>query len=412
MAVHRPAKRLSVFSEIPMSIWAMGFVSLLVNSSSVIIFSYYPEYATQVLGITLTGLGFIEGLVEALSWFMRLFAGVISDYMHRRKPLLMIAYSLMVLSRFIFPTAKDVSSIVTAKTIDRIANGLQASPRDALIGDAAPHHLKGSSYGLQKTLALIGSCASAALFMYLFRQIKLDYQLAFWLTLIPSTLAVMILYFFVKDRIDTTTKKEAILRPFHLSEALALPQRYWLVISIASFFMISNYSGVFMILHTKTAGLEAHDITLVMVIQNLAAFLSAFPMGWLSDKLGRLWFLALGFVTVIVSNLFLSTTDSLPLVLVGVALWGVQIGINQSIIPAKVAESTPLHVRGTAFGIYYIFVGIALFISNTVSGWISDQYGVQWVFYASSVVAFLALLLLPLLRRHPKPMPQAVAAGS
>jgi len=385
-----------------MSIWAIGFVSLLVNSSAVIIFSLFPLYVTKVLGVSLIGLGFIEAIGELFAWFTRIFSGVLSDYLHRRKPLLMVAYSLMAVSRFIFPLAPFVSLLVGARAIDRIANGLQASPREALVGDAAPAHLKGASYGLRQTLAVLGSFAGSLLMYYLFRQVGIDYTLAFWLASIPVCVALFILYFFVRDRIDIKAKKPLNLKPFHLVDILHLPREYWLVIGVAGLFMMSNYSGAFMILQTERAGLAEHEITLVMVIQNLAAFLFAFPIGWLSDKLGRLTFLAIGFGLVIISNLFLSVTESLPMVLVGVAIWGVQIGINQSVIMAKIADASPLHLRGSAFGIYYILVGLTLFISNTVSGWLSHHHGVQSIFFASSIVAFVALLLLPLLRSKHK----------
>ena len=155
MAVSRRANKVPFFLQIPMTVWAIGIVSLLVNSSSVIVFSLFPIYVTGVLGVSLTGLGIIEALVEATAWFTRIFSGVISDYIHRRKPLLLAAYSLAVVSRFIFPLAASVSWLVGARAIDRIANGLQASPREALVGDVAPKHLKGACYGLRQTLGLI-----------------------------------------------------------------------------------------------------------------------------------------------------------------------------------------------------------------------------------------------------------------
>lgn len=402
MAVHKAAKNVSVFRQIPMSIWAIGFVSLLINTSAVIIFSLFPLYVTKVLGISLIGLGFIEAIGELFAWFTRIFSGVISDYLHRRKPLLLAAYGLMAVTRFIFPIASHVTWLVGARAADRVANGLQASPREALVGDAAPPHLKGASYGLRQTLALLGSFTGSLLLLYLFHQVGINYILAFWLASIPVCMALIILYFFVHDRIDLKAKRPLKLKPFHLADILNLPKAYWIVILVAGFFMMSNYSGAFMILQTERAGLAEQEITLVMVIQNLAAFLAAFPIGWLSDRLGRLAFLSLGFGLVIVSNLFLSVTSSLPLVLVGVAIWGAQMGITQSVIMAKIADSSPLHLRGSAFGIYYIFVGIALFSANTFSGWLSHHYGVQSVFFASSIVAFIALLLLPLLRKAKK----------
>ena len=237
----------------------------------------------------------------------------------------------------------------------------------------------------------------------LFRSFGIDYALAFWLAIIPSFLAVIIVFFFVKDRTDMEQKKSVRLKPFHLHEILNLPKSYWLTAVIASFFMMSNYSGAFMILQTKNAGLAECDIPIVMVVQNLAAFLFAFPAGWLSDKLGRTYLLAVGFALVIISNLLLACSASLTLVLIGVAIWGVQMGINQSLLVAKIADSTPYHLRGSAFGIYYIMVGTTLFISNIVSGWLSDTYGGESVFYVSSVIAGLALLMLPLIRRPQQP---------
>lgn len=402
MAVQQRASKNSIFSQIPMTVWAIGFVSLLVNGSSVIIFSLFPIYTTTVLGVSLVGLGFIEAIVEAIAWFTRIFSGVVSDYLHRRKPILLAAYSVAAFSRFIFPVAPTVEWLVGARAVDRIANGLQASPREALVGDVAPAEHKGACYGLRQTLGLIGSFGGSLLLIYLFKSVGTDYQLAFWLALIPSFLAVIILFFFVKDRTETKAKKPVKFKPFHLEDILGLPRNYWMTAFIAGFFMISNYSGAFMILQTKQAGLSEADIPIVMIIQNLAAFLSAFPIGWLSDRLGRVTFLSAGFILVIISNLFLANTDSLVFVLIGVGIWGVQMGINQSLLVAKIADATPSHLRGSAFGIYYIMVGLALFFSNTVSGWLSHHYGSESVFYASSLIAAISLVLLPLIRRPAK----------
>lgn len=402
MAVQKRASQASIFFQIPMTVWAVGLVSLLVNGSSVIIFSLFPLYATSVLGVSYVGLGVIEAIVEAIAWFTRVFSGVVSDFLHKRKPLLLGAYAIGALSRFVFPIAPTINWLVGARAIDRIANGLQASPREALVGDVAPHDLKGACYGLRQTLSLIGSFVGSVMLMYLFHQLGVDYQLAFWLAIIPSFLAVVILVFFVKDRTELKERRSIKLKPFHLHEILNLPKSYWFTTGIAAFFMISNYSGAFMILQTKKAGLTEADIPIVMIIQNLAAFLSAFPIGWLSDKLGRVTFLSFGFILVIISNLFLATTDSLFFVLIGVAIWGIQMGINQSLLVAKIADSAPYHLRGSAFGIYYLMVGAALFLSNTVSGWLSHTYGSESVFYASSVIAAFALIALPLTRRAKK----------
>lgn len=398
MAVLKPAKRSSVFFEIPMSIWAIGFVSLLINASSVIIFNVFPFYATKELGVSYKGLGVIEGVLEAISWFTRIFSGVLSDFLHKRKPILMAALGLIAASRFIFPIAQNIFWIVGARALDRVGNGLQASPREALVGDAAPKHLKGASYGLRQTLSLIGSFAGSLFLMYMFYQMGINYKLAFVLSLVFSVIAFVILLIFVKDRGEIKTKKPVSVKPFHLVEISNLPKSYWVVVFVASFFMLSNYSSSFMMLRgEESAGMLQSDTPVVMVIQNLAAFMVAFPFGWLSDKLGRVTFLFLGFSLVILSNFLLSSDGSLTFYLLGVAIWGVQLGINQSLIVASIADSAPAELRGSAFGIYYIIAAISVFTSNYVGGLLSHHYGAEWIFYGSSAVACVALLMLPLL---------------
>lgn len=383
-----------------MSIWAIGFVSLLINASSVIIFNVFPFYATKELGLSFKGLGVIEGALEAMSWFTRIFSGILSDFLHKRKPILMAALALIAASRFVFPMAQNIAWIVGARALDRVGNGLQASPREALVGDAAPPHLKGASYGLRQTLSLIGSFAGSLVLMYMFNRVGIQYQVAFILSLIFAVVAFVILFFFVKDRSEVKLKKTERLKPFHLSEILNLPPSYWVVVFVASFFMMSNYSSSFMMLRGESAaGMSESSIPVVMVVQNLAAFLSAFPFGWLSDKLGRVSFLALGFSLVVVSNFLLASSGSITLYLLGVAIWGVQMGINQSLIVASIADASPAHLRGSAFGIYYISVAISLFLSNYIGGVLSHEFGAEWIFYASSSVACVALLLLPLMRR-------------
>src|SRR3546814_279202 len=140
--MEQSVEKYSVFS-LPKSIWGIGLVTLLVNLSSVIIFSLSPIYLTTVLGVSTFNLGILEGFVEATSWFTRIFAGILSDYLYRRKPILVFAYTLSALSRPIFAIAPSLGWIAGARLIDRFSNGLQATPREALVGDLAPQSLKG-----------------------------------------------------------------------------------------------------------------------------------------------------------------------------------------------------------------------------------------------------------------------------
>ncbi|MGB0934893.1 MAG: MFS transporter [Alphaproteobacteria bacterium] len=402
------ASSISVFSKIPKTIWAIGFVSLLLNGSAVAIFTMYPIYITTVLGWSTASLGFFEGLVEAAGWLMRLLSGTISDMLRKRKVLLVIAYGLTAVSRLIFPLATSGLIMSIGRVVDRIGNGIQATPRDALVGDMTPPEHKGACYGMRTTLGLLGSCLGAGLLMLYFRTVGTDYNSAFWWALIPTLLAILILVLFVQDRPqkpadqENTVETKKATAKISLNDILMLPSGYWKVILVSFLFMLSNYSGVFMILQVKHAGLQECDLPLVMILQNLSAFIAAFPAGYLSDRLGRRKLLAGGFLLVIISNMLLASTATMMLVLSGVVVWGLQMGINQSLLLAKVCDTAPDELRGSAFGIYYVIVGFALFITNAVSGNLAKYFSNEYIFYASSVMAGLAMIALLMLPAEDK----------
>lgn len=393
------ARRVSSFVfSIPKSIWGLGLVSLLINLSSVIIFSLTPIYLTSVLGITTLTLGFYEGIVEFISQLMRISSGIVSDYFRRRKALLLIAYGLAALSRPFFAIGKTVGVIVTGRILDRISNGLQATPREALVGDLAPKELKGTCYGLRQTMTMTGSFIGAFVVWYLLRETGADFAFVFKISCIPPLLAVLTLILFVKDSPIAVTGTAAPKFKEYLFYMQEMTVDYWKVILVAFIFMLSNYSGAFMILKAHAAGYEEHETIIVMIMQNLFAMISAFPVGRLSDRLDRRYFLGFGFLLTIASNLVFAFANTKVPILVGASLWGLQMGMTQSLLLTKVSDTTRREVRGTAFGIYYFLVGIALLLSNNLTGYLDHHYSKAHAFVMSALIASLALLLLPMLK--------------
>lgn len=385
--------------QIPKSIWGLGFVTLLINLSGVIVFSLSPIYLTEILGVSMAALGMLEGVVEGLSWLMRLLSGLLSDIAHKRKPFLFVAYCFTTLSRPIIALAQSVGGIFLARAIDRVGNGLQAPAREALIGDLAPDNLKGSCYGLRQSLSVLGSVIGAIIVIYMNLETQEDYQTIFWGVSIPPLLAIFVLLFFVKDKPQAKSKRKKIeIKRFKLEDITHLKQAYWKVVFVGTLFMLANYSGAFMILQIKNLGLPPSKITLVMVVQNIMTMVIAYPIGRFSDRIDRRIPLAIAFALTIASNLFLALSTELWMGLIGVALWGIQIGGSQILLLAKIADTAPEEVRGTSFGIYYIIVGFALFTSNYISGILSQEINLEAVFMFSCFAASLALVSLPMLK--------------
>ena len=135
--------RLSVLREIPSAVWALGFVSLLMDASSEIIHALLPVYLVTVLSASMLTVGCIEGIAEATASITKVFSGALSDKLGKRKLLAVIGYGLAAFTKPIFPLATAISWLVAARFIDRIGKGIRGAPRDALIADIAPAQLRG-----------------------------------------------------------------------------------------------------------------------------------------------------------------------------------------------------------------------------------------------------------------------------
>ncbi len=393
--------------QIPRAIWIIGLVTLLMNLSSIMIFSLTPLYITQVFGLAAFHLGILEGGVEFCSWITRIFSGILSDYLRKRKPILLFAYAFTFLSRPVFALASSVWWVYGAKLTDRISNGVQATPREALVGDIAPKGTKGTCYGLRQSLGLVGSLLGATSIVYLMRATNNNYEFIFWIAAIPPLLAILALTFFVKDPIATSpVKVEKEKTTFSLLEQVKkiphLGKAFWCITLVSGVFMTSNYSGAYRILQAERIGFPLTDISIIMVIQNLTALLSAFPVGRLSDRIDRRILLAIGFSITILANFCLGFIIGIPGIILGSALWGMQMGITQSIFLALVADASQRTLRGTAFGVYYLVTAVALFTANCSMGWLFDLYGPTLAFVFSGAAAAVALPLLLLIKPAPK----------
>ncbi|MCP4922659.1 MAG: MFS transporter [bacterium] len=391
-----------LFKDIPSGVWAIGVVTLLVNLSGVIIFFLSPFYLRS-LGVDYGNLGIIEGIVEWTSWMMRFASGFLSDFFHQRKPALLIAYSISAVARPILMFLPAATLLMMSRMLDRMGNGIQASPREALVGDLAPPQAKAACFGLRQSLSVVGSFVGAGVVWWVMRQTGGDYQAAFTVAAIPPVIAVIVLYFFVSEtprskKIQAPKVKVVSLIKELRRDITWLKKPYWLVVGFSCLFMMSNFSGMFLSFKATDSGLSEADAALVMIVQNIMTACAAYPIGRWADRVDRRIPLAIGIILVIIGNVVLATAVTPTEVLVGVAIWGFQMGISASLIAAKITDATHEDVRGTAFGIYYVLVGFALFATNSLSGWLAEHISLERVFWVSAIYAALALAVLPLLR--------------
>src|SRR6202158_2204473 len=281
-------------AQIPRGVWALGFVSMLMDISSEMIHALLPVYLVTVLGTSMVTVGFIEGIAEATASITKLFSGALSDWLGKRKLLAVIGYGLAASSKPIFPLAPSVSWLGAARFIDRIGKGIRGAPRDALVADIAPAHLRGASFGLRQSLDTVGAFVGPGLAIALMWLTANNFRTVFWVAVVPAFLAVALLVFAVNEP-ERPAGLRKVRSPLSIVELGLLGLAYWLVVGIAVVFSLARFSEAFLILRAQAVGLPMMLVPLVLVLMNLVYSFAAYPAGALSDRTNRITILGVGF---------------------------------------------------------------------------------------------------------------------
>ena len=379
----------STLKQIPIGIWMLGFVSMLMDISSEMIHSLLPLFMVGTLGASAFAVGLIEGLAESTALIVKVFSGAFSDYLGKRKGLAVFGYALGALTKPIFAMASTTGIVLTARLLDRVGKGVRGAPRDALVADIAPLHLRGAAFGLRQSLDTVGAFLGPLLAVGLMLLWANDFRKVFWIAVIPGVLAVALLLFGVREPERHQNGKRT--NPIRRENLARLNARYWWVVGIGAVFTLARFSEAFLVLRAQQSGIAVALVPLVMVAMNLIYAASAYPFGKLSDRMSHTTLLALGLVVLVAADLVLATSHHWAVVLAGVVLWGVHMGMTQGLLATMVADTAPADLRGTAYGMFNLMSGIAMLIASVVAGLVWDRFGAASTFYTGAVFCLVAL---------------------
>jgi len=358
--------------------------------SSEMIHSLLPLFMVGTLGASAFSVGLIEGLAESTALIVKVFSGVLSDYLGKRKGLAIFGYALGALTKPLFAIAPTLGIVLTARLLDRVGKGVRGAPRDALLADIAPPQLRGAAFGLRQSLDTVGAFLGPLLAVGLMLLWANDFRAVFWVAVIPGLLAVALLMFGIREPERSTNGRRS--NPIRRENLKRLGTPYWWVVGIGAVFTLARFSEAFLVLRAQQGGIPVALVPLVMVAMNLIYALAAYPFGKLSDRMSHTRLLALGLLVLIAADLVLASNDHWAVVIAGVALWGVHMGITQGLLATMVADTAPADLRGTAYGFFNLMSGIAMLLASGVAGLLWDHYGASATFYAGTVFCLLALI--------------------
>lgn len=388
--------------RLPAGVWAMGFASLFMDMSSELIHSLLPVFMVTVLGASMVTVGFIEGVAEAAAAITKVFSGALSDFLRKRKFLMVLGYGLAALTKPVFPLATSVSWVFGARFVDRLGKGIRGAPRDALVAELTEPKIRGAAYGLRQALdsagALLGPLLAVVLMIWLAGNIRT----VMWVAVVPAFIAVSLLIIYVREpgRAPATGKPKA---PVGIADARRLPTRYWQVVALGAVFTLARFSEAFLVLRAQDAGLSLSYVPVVMIIMNIFYACAAYPAGVAADFMRQRTLLVVGLVLLIAADLLLAFATSFHLVLAGAALWGLHMALTQGLLSKLVADTAPPELLGSAFGVFNLVSGGALLLASVIAGSLWSVYGPAATFLAGAVFATVAAAGLLIGKRDRSP---------
>jgi MFS family permease len=353
-----------------------------------------------VLGSSMVTIGIIEGVAEATAAVTKVFSGVLSDYLGKRKPLLVFGYALAAFTKPVFPLATSIGWVFAARFVDRIGKGIRGAPRDAMVADITPPQLRGAAYGLRQALDSIGAFIGPLLAVAFMVWFANDIRAVMWIAVVPAFVTVAILIFGVRDP-EPSHRDATAKAPLSLAYARRLPLHYWLVVLLGAVFTLARFSEAFLVLRAQHVGLALGYVPLVMIVMNVFYAAFAYPAGVAADRVSRRTLLIAGLALLIAADVLLAVAASPLPAFAGTALWGLHMALTQGLLTKLVADTAPAGLRGTAFGVFNLVSGGALLLASVIAGALWSGFGPSATFLTGA--GFAAMAAFGLLAYHPKP---------
>ena len=379
--------------RLPRRVLVLGLISLLTAVSSAMILGLLPVFLVVVLGASMTSLGFIEGMAGAGMSIAKIIAGPFSDWLGRRKPLLLLGYGMSAAVKLVFPLADSAITVLFARAVDRVGKGLRDAPRDAFLADITPERIRGSGFGLRGALYTLGFVIGPLAAIGLMKMSGDDFRLVFWVAVLPAVAGIGLLIWGVNETVEIRSAKSES-RLFGRKQLARLAAPFWWIVAIAGMFSLARFSQAFLVLKTHEIGVQIAYIPMIIVVMHVVYSISAYPCGVLADRVSPRIQMAVAGVTLISADIVLAGATAFWEVALGSALWGLQMGLSYGLLKAAVSNIAPTQLSGTAFGIFDCVVGITTFFASVIAGAIWGIGGSSLTFGIGALLAASALALV------------------
>lgn len=379
-------------TKIPQRVKILGFVSLLNDSASEMIYPFLPVFITKYLGAGPAFLGLIEGASESINSFLKLTSGWFSDRVKRKKPFVSVGYVIASFLRPLIGISRSWVSVFFLRFFDRVGKGIRISPRDAMIAESSSIEIRGKSFGFHRGMDNLGAFIGPLIAFTLVKFVNIDLRTLFILTLIPGIFVFILAVFFLKEIESSRSEKVQHLK----NSKFSFTFKYYLFTLMI--FTLGNSSDTFLFLKATETGVSMAFLPVLWMAHNLVKSSLSYPSGSLSDRIGRKKIIIFGWVLYSIIYFGFAFSTSPFHVLFLFIVYGSVFGITEGVEKAFVADMVKPAQRGTAYGLYNFILGISLFPASLITGVLWQKINSKAAFLFGALMALVASILMMMLK--------------
>jgi MFS family permease len=362
--------------------------------------SVLPLYIVKDLDLSRIVLGAIEGSGEFVNYIFRIPSGYISDKIGKRKILVIIGYGISTISKPFFIFVTTFIDTIIVRIADRIGKGIRTAPRDALIAESVDESSSGKAFGIHRTLDQMGAIIGPFFAFLILELFGGNIQHIFLLSIIPGIVSLFILIYYVKDRLSIDDNNKVIVNKItffpNLRNLFIENKIFVYLVIIIGVFSLGAFNYSFVLLKSTDLGIEQNFVPIIYAIINITHTVIGIPAGILSDRVGKEKMLIIGFLLFVISVLlmYFSEKNNIIYIISIPLIYGLYVGISETVQRALVSKYVSEHNRGTAFGFYGLIIGICLLIGNVTFGFLWDNYDISIALLYSLSLSSLAIIFL------------------
>jgi MFS family permease len=375
------------------NILAVGFASFFGGISQDMFIPILPLYLTQILGLDRTIVGVAEGLVSAASSGFKVVAGRLSDKYKQQKPIVIAGYALSMVGRGLLAFVGVPLAVFGLRFADGVGKGIKDPPKDVLVANAADKETRGRSFGIARMLDTFGSALgplilSGLIILFTRHHVPTSHYYR-WLLIFAAVVLLVtigIVQFGIKETKQPTTDQFNVKAP--------LAKSFYLFTAIAGVFALANSSDAFLILRSQNLGLSIVAIPLAYALLNVVYGSLSLPAGIISDKVGRIPLITIGWAVYGLSYFGFAVAHSAWQVWPLFTLYGVYYAASEGVGRALIADVVGQEARGRAYGVYNMIIGFAALPAGLIAGLLWDRVSPRAPFYFSTVMSLIAVGLI------------------